>query len=201
MANRRIAKGHRLARKKKLKTTKKSSVVTAASSGTAAAAARAGAGKVLAKRAGNTAATRVRVVNGVSKTQKNHFSEVEVLHKQRSKLMKQQAAERMVLKEHLRDLEARKDRIRRGDTAKTERRELAKYIRQLKQEQQVKHASELSNVEAELKRLTDQRDQVRASRVAAGMNEEDADWEDVGDANEDDINEDELQRMFAHLTV
>ncbi|SYZ64729.1 hypothetical_protein (plasmid) [Leishmania braziliensis MHOM/BR/75/M2904] len=107
----------------------------------------------------------------------------------------------MVLKEHMRDLEARKNRIRRGETAKTERRELAKYIRQLKQEQQVKHASELTNVEMELKRLINERDKVRTARVADGMNEEDVDWEDIGDADDDDVNEDELQRMFAHLTM
>ncbi|AIN97279.1 hypothetical protein LPMP_180980 [Leishmania panamensis] len=191
MVNRRIAKGHRLARKKKLKITKKTSVDESA--------ARAGAGKNARKR--KTAATRVRVVNGVTKKQQHRFGEIESLKKQKSKLLKQQAAERMVLKEHMRDLEARKNRIRRGETAKTERRELAKYIRQLKQEQQVKHASELTNVEMELKRLINERDKVRTARVADGMNEEDVDWEDIGDADNDDVNEDELQRMFAHLTM
>ncbi|XQJ26429.1 hypothetical protein NXY56_002391 [Leishmania guyanensis] len=191
MVNRRIAKGHRLARKKKLKITKKTSVDESA--------ARAGAGKNARKR--KTAATRVRVVNGVTKKQQHRFGEIESLKKQKSKLLKQQAAERMVLKEHMRDLEARKNRIRRGETAKTERRELAKYIRQLKQEQQVKHASELTNVEMELKRLINERDKVRTARVADGMNEEDVDWEDIGDADDDDVNEDELQRMFAHLTM
>ncbi|CAM38078.1 conserved hypothetical protein [Leishmania braziliensis MHOM/BR/75/M2904] len=191
MVNRRIAKGHRLARKKKLKITKKTSVDESA--------ARAGAGKNAGKR--KTAATRVRVVNGVTKKQQHRFGEIESLKKQKSKLLKQQAAERMVLKEHMRDLEARKNRIRRGETAKTERRELAKYIRQLKQEQQVKHASELTNVEMELKRLINERDKVRTARVADGMNEEDVDWEDIGDADDDDVNEDELQRMFAHLTM
>ncbi|CAJ1022245.1 hypothetical protein Q4I30_002823 [Leishmania utingensis] len=191
MVNRRIAKGHRLARKKKLKITKKASVDESA--------ARAGAGKTAGKR--KTAATRVRVVNGVTKKQQHRFGEIESLKKQKSKLLKQQAAERMVLKEHMRDLEARKNRIRRGETAKTERRELAKYIRQLKQEQQVKHASELTNVEMELKRLINERDKVRTARVADGMNEEDVDWEDIGDADDDVVNEDELQRMFAHLTM
>nr|CAJ2470916.1 unnamed protein product [Leishmania braziliensis] len=191
MVNRRIAKSHRLARKKKLKITKKTSVDESA--------ARAGAGKNAGKR--KTAATRVRVVNGVTKKQQHRFGEIESLKKQKSKLLKQQAAERMVLKEHMRDLEARKNRIRRGETAKTERRELAKYIRQLKQEQQVKHASELTNVEMELKRLINERDKVRTARVADGMNEEDVDWEDIGDADDDDVNEDELQRMFAHLTM
>ncbi|CAJ1021452.1 hypothetical protein, conserved [Leishmania lindenbergi] len=191
MVNRRIAKGHRLARKKKLKITKKTSVDESA--------ARAGAGKTAGKR--KTAATRVRVVNGVTKKQQHRFGEIESLKKQKSKLLKQQAAERMVLKEHMRDLEARKNRIRRGETAKTERRELAKYIRQLKQEQQVKHASELTNVEMELKRLINEHDKVRTARVADGMNEEDVDWEDIGDADDDDVNEDELQRMFAHLTM
>ncbi|CAJ1022149.1 hypothetical protein Q4I32_002849 [Leishmania shawi] len=191
MVNRRIAKGHRLARKKKLKITKKTSVDESA--------ARAGAGKNARKR--KTAATRVRVANGVTKKQQHRFGEIESLKKQKSKLLKQQAAERMVLKEHMRDLEARKNRIRRGETAKTERRELAKYIRQLKQEQQVKHASELTNVEMELKRLINERDKVRTARVADGMNEEDVDWEDIGDADDDDVNEDELQRMFAHLTM
>ncbi|GET87809.1 hypothetical protein, conserved [Leishmania tarentolae] len=191
MVNRRIAKGHRLARKKKLKTAKKSSVDGSA--------ALAGAGKTAGKR--KATVTQVRVVGGVRKKQKHRFGEIESMKKQKSKLLKQQAAERMVLKEHLRDLEARKERIRRGETAKSERRELAKYIRQLKKEQQVKHASELSNLEVELKRLMDERDSARAARAAAGMNEEDADWEDVGDEDDDDVNEDELQRMFAHLTM
>ncbi|KAG5481707.1 hypothetical protein CUR178_07060 [Leishmania enriettii] len=191
MANRRIAKSHRMARKKKLKTAKRSSADEST--------ARAGAGKIARKL--KTTAARVRVVDGVAKKQRHRFEEIESLKKQKSRLLKQQAAERMVLKEHMRDLEARKDRIRRGETAKTERRELAKYIRQLKQEQQVKHASDLSNVEAELKRLIEQRDEVRAARAAAGMNEEDADWEDVGDADDNDVDEDELQRMFAHLTM
>ncbi|CAJ1007404.1 hypothetical protein Q4I28_002718 [Leishmania naiffi] len=191
MVNRRIAKGHRLARKKKLKITKKASVDESAP--------RAGAGKAAGKR--KTAATRVRVVNGVTRKQQHRFGEIESLKKQKSKLLKQQAAERMVFKEHMRDLEARKNRIRRGETAKTERRELAKYIRQLKQEQQAKHASELTNVEMELKRLINERDKVRTARVADGMNEEDVDWEDIGDADDDDVNEDELQRMFAHLTM
>jgi septal ring factor EnvC (AmiA/AmiB activator) len=195
MSNRRVAKSHRLAQKKKIKTAKKSSPLDAV---TAAGGHRAGAGKQISKK--RLAPTRVRVVDGVTKKQRKRFSEIESLQKTKSRLMKQQVAERMVLKEHLRELEARKDRIRRGDSAKTERRELAKYIRQLKQEQQVKHASELQNVEAELQRLIDERDDVRAARAAAGMNEEDADWEDVEDGV-DDIDEDELQRMFAHLTV
>ncbi|KAG5481066.1 hypothetical protein LSCM1_06744 [Leishmania martiniquensis] len=191
MANRRLAKSHRMARKKKRKTAKRSS----ADGSTA----RAGAGKATRKQ--KMAEARVRVVDGVATKQKSWFEDIESLKRQKSKLLKQQAAERMVLKEHMRDLEARKDRIRRGETARMERRELAKYMRQLKQEQQVKHASELSNVEAELKRLMDERDKVRAARVAAGMNEEDADWEDVGDADDEDVDEDELQRMFAHLTM
>ncbi|KAL7701070.1 hypothetical protein NQL31_005333 [Lotmaria passim] len=189
MANRRVAKSHRLARKKKMKTAKKSSLLESV----------AATGKLTTKK--RLAPARVRVVNGVAKKQRRTFSEIETLRKTKSQLMKRQAAERMVLKEHLRDLEARKDRLRRGDSAKTERRELAKYIRQLKQEQQVKHASELQNVEAELKRLIDERDNVRAARAAAGMKEEDADWEDVEDEVDEDVDEDELQRMFAHLTV
>lgn len=176
-----------------MKTTKKASLLEGA-----AGALRSGAGKQTTKK--RLAPTRTRVVNGVAKKQKKSFAEIDSLQKAKSRLVKQQVAERMVLKEHLRDLEARKDRIRRGDSAKTERRELAKYIRQLKEEQQVKHASELQNVEAELKRLIDERDNVRAARAAAGVDEEDADWEDVEDGV-DDADEDELQRMFAHLTV
>lgn len=195
MANRRVAKSHRAARKKKMKTTKKSSLLESVA---AAGGLRSGAGKVAAKK--RLAPTRVRVVNGVAKKQQKSFSEIESMQKAKSTLVKQQVAERMVLKEHLRDLEARKERIRRGDSAKTERRELAKYIRQLKQEQQVKHASELQNVEGELRRLIDERDNVRAARTAAGANEEDADWEDV-EEDVADVDEEELQRMFAHLVV
>ncbi|KPI89960.1 hypothetical protein ABL78_0928 [Leptomonas seymouri] len=195
MANRRVAKSHRLARKKKMKTTKKSSLLESAA---AASGLRTGAGKQTTK--SQRAPTRMRIVNGVAKKQQKRFAEIESLQKSKSRLMKQQVVERMVLKEHLRDLEARKDRIRRGESAKTERRELAKYIRQLKQEQQVKHASELQNVEAALKQLMDERQSVRAARAAAGLNEEDAEWEDV-ENDAEDVDEDELQRMFAHLTV
>lgn len=199
MANRRVAKSHRAARKKKMKTTKKSSLLeSAAAAAAAGGVSRTGAGKQTTKK--RLAPTRVRVVNGVAQKQRKAFAEIESLQKAKSRLVKQQVVERMVLKDHLRDLEARKERIRRGDSAKTERRELAKYIRQLKAEQQVKHASELQNVEAELKRLVEERDNVRAARTAAGVNEEDADWEDVED-DAAEVDEDELQRMFAHLVV
>lgn len=190
MANRRIAKGSRTVKKKKLKLSRKESLATPVAAAKA---------KRKASAAGSTRALSGggKRVEGQREKRANPARVITSLEKQRSSLIKKHAAERMVLKEHMRDLEARKDRIKRGEHAKTERRELAKYIRQLKQEQQVKHASELANVEEELKRLIAERTAGHASKTSGG-NEEDDDWEDVDDG---DMDEAELLQMFAHLTV
>lgn len=69
--------------------------------------------------------------------------------KQHSLLLKKQQKEKMALKHHVRDLVDRKAKIVRGQNARLERRELAKYIRQLQLEQQEKHASEKLALQAE----------------------------------------------------
>ncbi len=66
--------------------------------------------------------------------------------RQASALRKKHAQERMVLKEHMAELK-RKRRVRsRGDDAATERRQMGKYMRQLRGQQIAKHASELQGV-------------------------------------------------------
>ena len=61
-------------------------------------------------------------------------------------LRKKQAQERMVLKEHLKDLQRKKLSRTRGEDAKNERRQMGKYIKQLKKQQVNKHADEINNV-------------------------------------------------------
>ncbi|CCW69142.1 unnamed protein product [Phytomonas sp. Hart1] len=125
----------------------------------------------------------------------------------KSLVLKKQAAERMVLKEHLRELEARRAATRRGENAKIERRELGKYIRALKTEQRVKHISELQNVEAELMRFIESRKQKQKDCLEEednnGNPSHSQDWEDLddGEASIDSMGEKELQELFSHLTT
>lgn len=107
------------------------------------------------------------------------------LPKQRSETLKRQATERMVLKEHLRDLKQRRLRTRKGPDAKTERRELGKYIKQLEVEQKKHHADELSLIEQ----------QIRHGKKKAAM----AGFEGV--AGREDVSEQDLRDMFAHLVA
>lgn len=125
------------------------------------------------------------------------------LRKERSTLLRRQAAERMVLKERLRDLMDRKSRLRRGDTAKVERRELSKYIRQLKEELRRKHRTALEEVDGSMELI--KREQrasqgTRRKRLSGGEKGED-DWEDEDSNEEKQLNEEEIVQMFAHLTT
>ncbi|KAG8344590.1 hypothetical protein ERJ75_000936100 [Trypanosoma vivax] len=145
-------------------------------------------------------------VNGIKKTVKLRLSKKAVhketgthqratlaaLKKERSQLLKRQAAERMVLKEHIHELEMRRQRIRKGEHAKMERREIGKYIRQLQEEHKKKHELELLAIEEAIKAARGS-----FARREADKNDE---WEDIGD-EEEEFGEQELQEMFAHLTT
>jgi hypothetical protein len=99
--------------------------------------------------------------------------------KQRSILLRRQAAERMALKEHVAQLEERRRHIRKGEDAKLQRRELGKYIRQLMQEQEAKHQAELQAVEVQ--RSAADKSAALDSTVPEALSEAD------------------LKSMFAHL--
>lgn len=105
------------------------------------------------------------------------------LPKQRSEMLKRQATERMVLKEHLRDLKERRLRTRKGPDAKTERREMGKYIKQLETEMKQNHSQELGNIEH----------QIKAGKKKAAL----AGFE--GTAGREEVTEQELKDMFSHL--
>ncbi|RNF25956.1 uncharacterized protein Tco025E_01802 [Trypanosoma conorhini] len=181
MGRRRVGGNSRVLRKKKLKLSKRTSTVDDISAVVAAAAGVKKTTHLRLKRSGS------RVSSG-----KQRAAALEALQKQRSQLLKQQAAERMVLKEHTRELEARRQRIRKGENAKMERRELGKYIRQLREEQKAKHHSELAAVEEAVKK--------HGGKKASDMKRDADEWEDVEDDSEE-FDEDELQGMFAHLTT
>lgn len=179
MANRRLARGSRTLSKKKAKIAKKATLASE---------------KGFSKKSAVPTSGRLRIKATRKINVRSPTTKFDAIMKQRSATRKQHAAERMVLKEHLRDLENRRARIRKGENAKSERRELGKYIRQLKEEQRVKHLSELTNLQTELQRLLD----AAAQRKATGISEND-DWEDVADEELESVGEDELQDMFAHL--
>jgi hypothetical protein len=63
-----------------------------------------------------------------------------------SRTLAKQAQERMVLKEHLAELHKRKLSRVRGEDAKTERRQMARYMRELRREQIRKHSGEITDV-------------------------------------------------------
>jgi hypothetical protein len=107
------------------------------------------------------------------------------LPKQRSDTLKRQATERMVLKEHLRELKQRRLRTRKGPDAKTERRELGKYIKQLEMEQKKNHSTELGGIEH----------QIKVGKKKAAL----AGFE--GAAGRDEVSEQELKDMFSHLVA
>ncbi|CUG88788.1 Hypothetical protein, putative [Bodo saltans] len=107
------------------------------------------------------------------------------LPKQRSETLKRQATERMVLKEHLRELKERRLRTRKGPDAKTERRELGKYIKQLETEQKQNHSKELGDIEH----------QIKVGKKKAAL----AGFE--GAAGRDEVSEQELKDMFSHLVA
>lgn len=68
-----------------------------------------------------------------------------------SMLLKKQAQERMVLKEHMQELKKRKMATVKGQDAKTERRQMAKYMKALRKQQISKHAGEISNLQVDQK--------------------------------------------------
>jgi hypothetical protein len=106
------------------------------------------------------------------------------LNKQRSQTLKRQAAERMVLKEHLRELKERRLRTRKGPDAKMERRELGKYIKQLEVEQKKNHAGQLEPIEQQIKHG-------KKKAALAGFD----------GAGRDEVSEQELRDMFTHLVA
>ncbi|ORC92692.1 uncharacterized protein TM35_000034450 [Trypanosoma theileri] len=191
MGNRRIGGNSRVLRKKKLKVSKRSTTLGGASTASRVATASTAvtAGGFTVKKTG----LRLKKSGSRAAAEKKRLAALRALQKERSQLLKRQAAERMVLKEHTRDLEARRQRIRKGENAKTERRELGKYIRQLREEQTSKHESELRAIEEAIK-IQDSTKRCNTKRV-------EEDWEDIEDDDVDEIDENELQDMFAHLTT
>jgi hypothetical protein len=130
--------------------------------------------------------------------------------KDRSQLLKRHAKDEIVLKKHLRDLADRKAKIIRGQNARMERRELGKYMRQLKAEQEAKHAKERGDADALVARASGRGPRfarrTRPNRAftapATGANAGDGD--DVGVASPTgeggkDMSSDQLRQMFANL--
>lgn len=118
------------------------------------------------------------------------------LKKKRSELLKRQAAERMVLKERLRDLMDRRSRLRKGEKSKVERRELNKYIRELKEQLTKRHASALADVNSEISSLYASGNRKPSSALHA--DEEEDDWEDEPEEPEGAA---DILQMFSHLTA
>lgn len=178
MVNRRVGKSSRFAHKKKMKFSNRllkcgdANASTLADEGPAAPAAKLTSRGAAGKASKKALSTSTKVKKNLS------------LEKQRSQLLKQQAAERMVLKHHVRELKQRRANIRKGEDAKTERRELGKYIRQLEGEQKKKHEVELQRVVADLK---------KGAKKAAMAGSE-------GIAGREEVSETDLRDMFAHLT-
>lgn len=144
------------------------------------------------------------------------------LKKKKAELLKQQAAERMVLKERLRELTDKKNRMRKGENVKAERRELGKYIRDLREQLLKKHADDLAAIQKELEAATARPREAKRTRclIAPGVpatlyrhqedafQDNDVDWTDEDEADDDDIEghreplgDDEIRKMFSHLVV
>jgi hypothetical protein len=69
------------------------------------------------------------------------------LRREVTALRKRHVQERSVLKQHLQELKQRRANLRRGADAKNERREMGKYMRTLKAQQEEKHAKELAELQ------------------------------------------------------
>lgn len=135
------------------------------------------------------------------------------LRKKKSELLKRQAAERMVLKERLRELTEKKNRIKKGENAKVERRELNKYIRQLREQIVKKHSQGLKEVEQSIEKARENPSQRRrAGYLPSGIpstlyrhqrqREVGSDWVDESsDSDDSSIPEEEMVQMFSHLTM
>ncbi|KAH9589190.1 hypothetical protein LSM04_003744 [Trypanosoma melophagium] len=191
MGSRRIGGNSRVLRKKKLKVSKRSSTQNGVSSSSSTRTTTAGIiGEFTVKK---KTVLRLKKSGTRASAEKQRLAALRSLRKERSQLLKRQAAERMVLKEHTRDLEARRQRIRKGENAKMERRELGKYIRQLQAEQTTKHQSELRAIEEAIR--------IQDSTKRSDTKQVEEDWEDIEDDDVDEMDENELQEMFAHLTT
>lgn len=164
--------------------------------------------------AGKKVASSMRTVNG-EKVNRRQASKL------KSQLLKRQAKEKVVLKHHIRELEDRRKKIVRGQNARMERRELAKYIRQLGDEQAQKHERELAEAETVLARASGETRELdraawRAARTAddaAAAADDDDEWTDVEDDDDsqgaggsDDDDADarttepsKLKQLFANL--
>lgn len=244
MANRRVARGSRNGQKKKSKASMKEARTTTSTTSTAAdvvatalgpsrGAFFTGGGAGLSRNTTAARGLRGNTTSGGGKTLRmsSRFKakgrvdvrgeRIGALKKARTALRKQQQVERMTLKQHTAELERRRVSIRKGDSAKQERRELGKYIRQLKEEQLTKHKTDLASVQAELHQVIDEgEEKFERKRNPKNKNvfgqqqrneEEEADrndvddgdggWEDVPQLGDDDdsMDEDGLQDMFAHL--
>ena len=142
----------------------------------------------------------------------------EELLEQRTELRKEQAKQRMVLKNHVATLRQRKNSMTRGENVKKERQQMGKYIRELISEQEEKHKADLKAVQDKIAAYEEanakgqaRRDLRQLGRLhdAAKLHhdedndeappaENDEGWEDV---EEEPVTENKLRGMFAHLTA
>lgn len=85
----------------------------------------------------------------------------EQLIKYRTLLRKQQVREKMALREHVRELEKKKNAMRGGkrvaEDLRREKRDLGKYIKQLEEEQKTKHANAMRDVEIRIAQMENSR--------------------------------------------
>lgn len=85
----------------------------------------------------------------------------EQLIKYRTLLRKQQVREKMTLREHMRELEKKKNAMRGGkrvaEDLRREKRDLGKYMKQLEEEQKAKHANAMRDVEIRIAQMENSR--------------------------------------------
>lgn len=112
------------------------------------------------------------------------------LAKERSQLLKQQAKERMVLKQHLKELQTRRVRTVKGADAKQTRREMGKYMRDLAEEQIKKHKKELEELQQRVAASPGLPRKLRKESTPAASG-----------PNSGAMSEMELRSMFANLTT
>eukprot|EP00796_Vickermania_ingenoplastis_P012600 gene12600-8638_t len=221
MVNRRLARSARLKHKKrKITLSKKQSRPSEENEQLAAPARRikTTSASIRVKKAASGSSTAV--LSPANSTQ----TVLRTLKKRKSDLLKRQAVERMVLKERLRELNDKKNRLRKGENVKAERRELSRYIRQLQEQLQQRHTSDLQSVEQQM--VDARREAARHGRGDEGRRrgrvwlpsgipatlyrhsaqpeEDEGEWEDEdsdgeGEGQQEDT--EEVIRMFAHLTA
>lgn len=213
MPSRRIAKGARTQRKKKLRLAKKKTISTTGVTSshdkvklmTKAVSKKSLMGDSAAASSPFSAVGKKGKKGVTEKKKKNKsVANMGTLYKRRSKLRKKQVAEKMALKEYIRDLESKKSRMskKRNETNRMEKRELNKYMRQLKLEQEQKHKKELDEMEKEIQ------DAMATSTdgkyAKAHGHHQHGEWEDVTSEDEEEdeaVGEEDLVNMFAHLTA